>query len=206
MLAIPDLLLYLSALAVAYLLPGPDMAMILALTMKHGNRHGLLAALGLALSRAIHVTLSGLGLAALFATHPLLFDGVRLLGAAYLLWLAWQIGNSPQLLAVPETQTTQPTRHALRQGLLTNLLNPKALMFCALFLPQFITPAHGALGWQYLWLGVILVVTGFVFDLLYVFGANRLARHMQVRKISSRLPQWGFAVVFVLAAGRLMVH
>ena len=81
MIALHDLLLFVTALIAVYLLPGPDMALVLSTSAFRGPRSGLMAAVGLAISRTAHVTLSALGLAALFHTHPVLFDVVRWFGA-----------------------------------------------------------------------------------------------------------------------------
>lgn len=212
MLQTTDLLLYLGALIAVYLLPGPDMAMLLATALNGGSRPGLLAALGLAMSRAIHVLLSGLGLATLLMAHPPLFNGVRILGALYLLWLAGQIMMARGLFTLAPDIRPHPTGHAWRQGLLTNLMNPKALIFCALLLPQFMpaNPASHAL--HYLVLGSILVLVGGLFDVVYVLAANRLRQWLSSRAKSQSCPmkglflRGGFAGVFVLAALRLLWH
>lgn len=198
--------LFLAALAAAYLLPGPDMALILSLSARHGPRTGLLAAAGLALSRSLHVLLSGLGLAALFATHPLLFHTVKLLGAGYLLWLAWQLvrarGTAPRADDAPYDAASAGGPAALRRGLFTNLLNPKALGFCAILLPQFVSPHH-PLPAQFAELGLILVAVGAGFDLLYVFTAHRVARRFAAAPRLRALSRLTGAGVFGLAALRL---
>lgn len=211
MLSPNDLLLYLGALMAVYLLPGPDMAMILATTLKGGCHPGMLVALGLAISRAIHVCLSGLGLAALLMAHPALFDALRILGAFYLLWLAGQVMLARGLFAPPVAAQPLRAGHALRQGLLTNLMNPKAFLFCALFLPQFMpaspTGPAGQYG-QYLLPGSILVLTGGVFDIVYVLAAGRLRQSLQAQAAMPPLAgacfRAGFAGVFLLAALRLL--
>lgn len=163
-----------------------------------------MTALGLAMSRTLHVTLSALGLAALFHANPLLFDGVRWLGAAYLLFLAWKILRAGKSAEAPAAQDAGKGWEAIRSGLMTNLLNPKALMFCAFLLPQFISTQHGLAG-QYLLLGAILVGLGFAFDVVYALAAASLAKRFSgaagVRK-ASRLV---FSSVFGFAAVRLAI-
>lgn len=82
--------MYFLALAVVYLLPGPDMILLLQTGARQGKAQALATALGLALSRGCHVALAALGLAALFKAAPWTFDLVRLAGAAYLLWIGIQ--------------------------------------------------------------------------------------------------------------------
>ena len=204
MIALPDLLVFVAALTAVYLLPGPDMALVLSTSAFRGPGSGLLAALGLAISRSVHVTLSALGLAALFHAHPLLFDAVRWLGAAYLLLLAWRMLRAGETDQSAGRNEAGAGWRAMRSGVMTNLLNPKALMFCAFLLPQFIATQRD-LATQYLILGSILVGLGLLFDVLYAFAAASLARRFAgagpVRRASKLL----FSGVFGLAALRLAV-
>jgi len=204
MLSLPVLSLYLAALVAVYVLPGPDMAMVMATSASRGVKNGLLTALGIAASRFFHVMMSGLGLAALLATHPLLFDAVRWIGAGYLLWLAWKVVRAKP---APETAVAAPEagRSVIARGFLTNLLNPKALMFCALFLPQFASPAHGAVLPQFVLLGVILVAVGLCFDTAYAFAAGGLARRLKGRRPMVKLQKGLLGSVFVVMAGRLII-
>ena len=204
MLETSDLMLYCTALVAAYLLPGPDMVLITHTTLERGRRAGLATAAGLASARSLHVLASGLGLAALLQTHPLALDALRWLGAAYLLWLAWHIlPRSAPSTATPVAAAPSQAPGAGRaygRGLLTNLLNPKAFMFCGLLLPQFVQPG-GNLEMQYLVLGALLVAWGCVFDLAYVLVAGLVAK--QGRSPSTG-PRRVCASFFVLTALRLM--
>ncbi|AXE28628.1 LysE family translocator [Chromobacterium phragmitis] len=204
MLPLSVLSLYLAALVAVYVLPGPDMALVMATSAGRGIRAGLQTALGIAASRFLHVMMSGLGLAALMATHPLLFDAVRWIGAGYLLWLAWKV-----IRAQPAPDggpvATESGRAAIARGFLTNLLNPKALMFCALFLPQFVSPAHGAMLPQFMLLAGILVSVGLCFDAVYAFAACGIARRLKGRRPMARLQKGLLGGVFVAMAGRLIL-
>lgn len=193
--------LYLSALAAVYLLPGPDMALVIATGAARGKRLALVTSLGIALARGLHVLMSGAGLAALMAAHPLLLDIVRWVGAAYLLYLAAQVLRSDLRLAAAERSESSAWSCFLR-GFLTNLMNPKALLFCGLFLPQFVAPAHGSVLTQFLWLGAILVLVGFAFDCMYAIAAARIGRGMRGK--ASPLKKWLLPTVLVLMAGRLL--
>lgn len=205
MLETSDLLVFVAALVVVYLLPGPDMALILSTSAFGGRRSGLMTAVGLAFSRAFHVTLAGVGLAALFNAHPMLFDAVRWIGAAYLCWLAWKLLQSSGDASGHAETVQHAGWQALQKGFLTNLLNPKALMFCALLLPQFINPT-GNLFEQYLFLGMLLVALGAAFDVAYVLASSGLARHFSGSRIGKKIARIVFASVFGLAAIRLAVN
>jgi len=204
MASLPDLLVFSAALVAVYLLPGPDMALIITTSAFHGRKSGLTAALGLAISRTLHVTLSALGLATLFHAHPMLFDGVRWLGAAYLMWLAWRMVRAGEGDAPVATGEAEASLNALQRGIMTNLLNPKALMFCAFLLPQFISTQH-ALSTQYLLLGGILVGLGMVFDVIYALSAASLARRMSGSPSLQKIGKLVFSSVFGFAAIRLAI-
>lgn len=164
-----------------------------------------MVAAGLALSRALHVSLAGLGLAAILKTHPLLFDLVRWIGAAYLCWIACKILRANDTGTSHEAAPDGAGWQALQRGFLTNMLNPKALMFCALLLPQFISPL-GHLFEQYLALGTILVLLGIIFDVFYVFAAAGIATRFSGSRTGRKLAQFTFASIFTVVAVRLALN
>jgi len=205
MITSSDIYVFIAALVAVYLLPGPDIALILSTSAFGGRHNGLMVAVGLALSRALHVTLAALGLAALFIAHPLLFDAVRWVGAAYLCWLAWRLLRTPKASGANLMAHHQVGIRALRQGFLTNLLNPKALMFCALLLPQFITQT-GNLFEQYLFFGTILVALGAIFDVFYVLASSGIAHHFSGSRTGQKIARVLFATVFGIAAIRLAIN
>lgn len=204
MISLPDLLVFVAALTAVYLLPGPDMALVISTSAFRGSRIGLMVALGLAISRTAHVMLSALGLAALFHTHPLLFDGVRWLGAAYLLFLAWKMLRAGESGESEGVNDAGKGWGAIRSGVMTNLLNPKALLFCAFLLPQFISTQHD-LAAQYLVLGAILVGLGFAFDVVYALAASRFAKRYSGADALQKASKLLFSSVFGVAAIRLAV-
>jgi threonine/homoserine/homoserine lactone efflux protein len=174
----PTLLyLYITALIAIYLSPGPDMALVLAVSASQGRRAGLSIATGIAFARALHVLGSGLGLAVLFSTHPSFQNIVRVAGAGYLLFWAWKIIRTPlKETGVPIAGSSVGSD--MMRGFLTNLLNPKALLFCSLLLPQFTSPERGTLLLQFVLLGGVLVSIGLLFDISYVFVANGVMQRL----------------------------
>jgi threonine/homoserine/homoserine lactone efflux protein len=166
---------YLAAVAAVYLTPGPDMALIMTVSAGNGARAGFCCAGGIAIARFAHVMVSGLGLAALLSEQPVLLLAVRGAGAAYLLWLAWKLWRADPGAKGQARETLSPGGAVMR-GILTNLLNPKALMFCAMLLPQFASPERGPLLPQFVWLGAVLVAAGCLFDAGYVLATSGLAR------------------------------
>jgi threonine/homoserine/homoserine lactone efflux protein len=200
------LIVYIAALAVVYAVPGPDMALLLQTASARGARGGFATAGGLGVARATHVTLSACGVAALLRSAPWLYEVVRYGGAAYLGWVAVQIFRSP-VFALPTdaaiTADTRPLRHAFAKGLLTNLLNPKALLFCSVLLPQFVRPEAGPVALQMVELGVILLVIGVCFDTVYALGAARIANWMRSHPLAQTVQRWTFSAALIGFALRL---
>ncbi|RFU44866.1 LysE family translocator [Paraburkholderia sp. DHOC27] len=200
------LIVFVVALLVVYAVPGPDMALVMQTSIARGARTGFAAAGGLGISRATHVTLSACGVAALLRSAPWLYDVVRYGGALYLGWIALQIFRSP-VFALPAGDAmaagAQPLRTAFIKGLLTNLLNPKALLFCSVLLPQFVRPQAGPVAWQMIELGAILVVTGACFDFIYAIGAARIANWMRTHPLAQTVQRWAFSAAIIGFALRL---
>lgn len=180
--------MYVTALVAVYLIPGADMILVWQTGLAEGRAAALATAFGLALARAAHVALAGLGLAALFRTAPWTLDLARLFGALYLLRLAVAVWRTPAVPpGAPGARLSVPLRRALRRGVATNLLNPKALLFCSLLLPQFVDPGRGMVAVQFAALGLVLVGLGLVFDAAYAFAGAGLAR------VLVRVPRWDVA-------------
>jgi threonine/homoserine/homoserine lactone efflux protein len=201
-----ELWMFFMALAVVYLLPGPDMILLLQTGARQGKSAALATALGLAIARGCHVALAALGLAALFKAAPWTFDAIRLAGAAYLLWVGIQCLRTTLLPNLDETDQTlghARLREAIRRGLLTNLLNPKALLFCSVLLPQFINPHAGPVLAQFATLGVVLVAVGLLFDSAYALLGTALGRWLQRSPSAQRLQQWLFGSLLIGFAVRL---
>lgn len=207
MFSLSLLALYIGTLLMIYALPGPDMALVLQTSAARGVRPGMATAAGLGLARATHVTLSACGLAALLKSAPWLYHAVRIVGAAYLVWIAIQIFRSPPFhMQVEGGPAPRALKAAVLRGFLGNMLNPKALLFCSVFLPQFISPAAGAVWMQMLVLGGLLVLVGIVFDLALVFGAVQLGRWLKSHPRAQTVQRWAFSSVLMAFALRLSVE
>ncbi|VVM88399.1 Homoserine/homoserine lactone efflux protein [Pseudomonas fluorescens] len=201
-----ELWLFFMALTVVYLLPGPDMILLLQTGARQGKGAALATAVGLAIARGCHVVLAALGLAALFKAAPWTFDAVRLLGAAYLLWIGIQCLRTtllPNINGANSACGKPRWRDAIQRGLLTNLLNPKALLFCSVLLPQFIDPQAGPVLAQFLTLGMLLVGTGLLFDSAYALAGAALGRWLQRSPSAQRVQQWVFGSLLIGFAVRL---
>ncbi|WP_277185749.1 LysE family translocator [Caballeronia sp. BR00000012568055] len=197
---------FIGALAVVYALPGPDMALVLQTSATRGLRHGLAVASGLASARAAHVTLSALGVAALLRSAPWIYEGVRIAGGLYLAYIAIKIFRSPAfgLDTATSAQATSPTlRSAFSNGVMSSVLNPKALLFCSVLLPQFVRPDAGPVWSQVVELGVLLVLVGALFDITLAAGAVRISGWLRRHPKAQTVQRWGFSAALMAFAVRL---
>lgn len=214
---IASLGLFSATLAVAYLLPGPDMLLVLQTGLRQGRGPALAAALGLAAARALHVVCAALGLAVLLRASPALFGVVRMIGMVYLMWLGVRIIRSPALMSrfadgmeSGERPIVGPLRTAWSRGMLTNLLNPKPLLFCSVLLPQFVKAGRLDMGSQFLILGATLVIQGLIFDAVYAtlggtlqnwFNRSPRVQLAQCWLFGALLIGFGLGLVFVRGEG-----
>jgi threonine/homoserine/homoserine lactone efflux protein len=184
------------------LTPGPNMAYLVSRTLSQGRIAGMISLAGVALGFVVYLLASALGLAALFKAVPMAYDIVRIAGALYLGYLAWNL-LKPGGVSPFETRDLPPhsPRRLFSMGLLTNLLNPKiALMYSAL-IPQFIDPAAGATLQQFLQLGLVQITIAVTVNGLIVLAAARVSRFLRGRPRALRAQRWvsggvlgGFAV------------
>ncbi|WP_431258108.1 LysE family translocator [Roseateles chitinivorans] len=200
---------FIGALVAVYLVPGPDMVLVLQTASTQGRRQALATAIGLGVARAAHVTLAAIGLAALLKAVPWAFELVRLVGVVYLVWLGLKLARASSLTADLDDSTVASSSRAYRaamwRGLLTNITNPKALLFCSVLLPQFVDAGAGPVGMQFLVLGVVLVALGLAFDILYAFVGGAMRQWMQRRPFAETLQRWTFAAMLIGFGARLAV-
>jgi threonine/homoserine/homoserine lactone efflux protein len=193
----PQLFLaFLLAAWVLILTPGPDMLFVIGQTLAGGARRGWAAMFGIVAGAMVHISLAASGVAALIAASPALFDALRIAGAGYLLWLAhgalrsaWRGGG--------EMRPAAPARAAFRDGFLTNLTNPKVILFFLAFLPQFVDPARAPAWLQMAILGPLVPLMALPAYGLLIAGADRAAARL------AAFSRWldGLAGLLFLALG-----
>jgi threonine/homoserine/homoserine lactone efflux protein len=159
---------YLTAVVALLLLPGPDMLLIASSSLSYGRKVGVFASLGNATSGIILTMLAALGVSALIAMSPVALQILHLLGGAYLLKMGFDCMRANAAQA-PELGSQTMASTFYQRALVSNLLNPKALVFFVMFLPQFVSGNIAATsGEQMLALGLLLNVCGLLFNLLLV--------------------------------------
>lgn len=183
MLSLAELGWFAFAALVLVLTPGPNMIYCVSRSLSQGRAAGLISLAGVLVGFVVHLLAASLGLTALLLAVPVAFDAIKLAGAAYLLWLAWEAlrpgGRTP---FEPRQLPSDSAARLFRMGLLTNLLNPKVAMFYLAFFPQFLHPERGSVLLQSLQLGTIQIVVSGAINALLVLGAARIAEVLVRRR------------------------
>lgn len=171
------LLLFLAAALLLAITPGPGIFYVLARSLAGGKREGILSSLGTFVGGLFHVFAAALGLSAILAASAVAFHTVKYAGAAYLVWLGIRMIRTRN--AEMTVEAASPSERAFRQGILTEVLNPKTALFFLSFIPQFVAPAHGHLFFQFALLGSISVGLNTAADLVVVGMASPLERKLK---------------------------
>jgi threonine/homoserine/homoserine lactone efflux protein len=205
MLTVIELFIYCLAAAAIMLTPGPNMIYYVSRTLCQGRSAGWISLLGIQAGNVMHIAAATLGLSALMATMPLLFDLIRWAGAAYLLWLAWQAVR-PGGRGLFETQQLPHDSAAklFRIGLVTNLLNPKQLVFFTSIFSQFLHPERGDVLQQAVQLAITHISLSLLVNGLIVAGAAGMAAFLGKRLFWMRLQRYFMAAVLTGLAMRLV--
>lgn len=209
MLLSPDVAIGFFGIAVLLALsPGPDNLFVITLSALRGVRAGLWVVLGLCSGLIVHTLAVAWGVAALFAASATAFTVLKLLGAAYLLYLAWGAWNA--LASVvddsggPSVPDMTPMQAWLR-GVIMNLTNPKVILFFLAFLPQFSNPARGSVAVQTFLLGLIFILAaGLTFSTLALL-AGSIGRKLQRSASAQTWLNRSASVVFAGLALKLLV-
>jgi len=188
MFGIHDFGLFLAAGILLNLTPGPDTVYILGRSIAHGRQAGVASALGISVGSIFHTCAAALGLSAILATSALAFGTIKLLGGAYLIFLgAKMILDRRTQLSLPSNFRRRTTIAAFRQGILTNILNPKVALFFLAFLPQFIDPASNAKVPAFILLGLTFVTTGTIWCFILAWFASVFSERLRANETIS---QW----------------
>ncbi|HST29998.1 MAG TPA: LysE family translocator [Chthoniobacterales bacterium] len=188
MFGIHDFALFISAGILLNLTPGPDTVYILGRSVAQGRQAGIASALGISVGSIFHTCAAALGLSAILATSAIAFGTIKLLGGAYLILLGIKmILDRRRQLSLPSNFRRRTTLAAFRQGILTNLLNPKVALFFLAFLPQFIEPGSNTKVVAFVLLGLTFVTTGTIWCLILAWFASVFSERL--RK-SETISQW----------------
>jgi threonine/homoserine/homoserine lactone efflux protein len=203
---VSTLLLFAAACLALTATPGPDMLLIASRSATQGSTSGFATLAGIQVGTYCHALAAAFGLSQLFLIVPVAYDVVRYAGALYLLYLAWKAFRSSAAVGAPTPGRDRFTAMAVfRQGLLTNLLNPKMALFVLALFPQFVRPEAGGVAMQIMVLATVLNLIGLAVNGAVILTASRLRRAFTRSGRFGRLPQWMLGTVFAGLAVRLAI-
>lgn len=202
-------LAYLVAVIALTLTPGPDMTLFLGKAIGQSRKAGIAAFAGASTGLIVHTVLVAVGLSALLAASTTAFTILKVVGAAYLVYLAVQAIRHGSALSVGGKGATDPIGKVYLKGLMVNLLNPKIIVFFVTFLPQFVTPTDPHAAGKLLFLGLMFVVVATPISIAMIWSAGSLASFLKRSPRATRAVDWlfagvmgGFAVRLILAQGK----
>lgn len=192
---IEALLSFLGVSSLVVLSPGPDTMLILRYSFGSGHAVGLAAVVGVQLGLVVHTLSVVFGLSLLVAASPVALRAIAIAGAVYLAWLGIQGLRQADPLGVGAGSVSSKVK-AARDGILTNLLNPKVILLFVALLPQFVSPAHGPVAVQLAFLGAIIIVLSAAWQTALALGAER-TRRLIARPAVQRFVNRTTAAVFL---------
>ena len=190
-MSVETLIVFTVAALILNISPGPSNLYVMSRSIAQGPAAGAVSAAGLACGSLMHVAAAALGLSALFLYSPAAFTVVRMIGAAYLIYLGLRHflpGNGAG--ASPAAGAAKPRRRIFVESIFVEALNPKTALFFLAFLPPFVDPAAGPPAPQILLLGSIVILTGIPCDLLVAFASGSMAASLRRRPLMRRLRDW----------------
>ena len=210
MLDTTQLALYLAAALVLAITPGPGIFYVAARTLAGGRAEGVASSFGTGLGGMVHVLAGAVGVSAVVLASAELFTAVKLVGAAYLVWLGIRTVRAARddaVAALDRAPGAPPigARRAFREGVLVEVMNPKTAAFFLAFVPQFVDPAQGNVALQFVVLGFLSVVLNTSADIVVAFAASGIragaaARPALVRRLreasGAAMVALGIAVAF----------
>jgi homoserine/homoserine lactone efflux protein len=180
------LLPYIAACILFSVVPGPSVTVVVANSLAGGTRAGLLTILGTELSMLSMVFIVALGLEAVMQIVSEAFEIIKLVGAAYLIWIGWKMFSSSGKLAFDPAAPQESWARYVVQGAIINWSNPKTLLFLGAFLPQFVDMSQPAFG-QIMILGIIVMIVATLSDCVYAVlagSARQVLTAARVRMMS----------------------
>lgn len=202
-----QLVLYVAAALVLAITPGPGIFYVAARTLAGGHAEGVASSFGTGLGGMVHVLAGSLGVSALVLASAELFTALKLVGAAYLVWIGFRTIQSArwEAASVPAGGPVTPrigARRAFREGVLVEALNPKTAAFFLAFVPQFVNPAAGSVAIQFVVLGTISVALNTLVDVVVAYAASGIRSGAAARpKLVRRLREGSGAVMIALGLG-----
>jgi len=207
MIAQKELLVFLIAAIAMSITPGPNMIYLISRSITQGKKAGITSLLGVVCGFLFHITMVAYGLTAVLIAVPFLFTTLKVSGALYLIYLAWQAikpGNAG-IFAVQNNLPEDKPVKLFTMGFLTNLLNPKMAVFYLSLFPQFIRPEAGHIVAQCFQLGSLQMLVSMLVNLTVILVAAKAAIWFSANPTWVRVQKWVMASVLVSLAAKMML-
>ena len=173
--------------------PGPSNLYVMARAIAQGMQGGIVAAMGLAVGSLVHVVATALGLSAIFSHSPTLYMIIKVMGAAYLIYLGithWRSKGADGDTQVGRTKK-KPLLSVFQQSVIVEVTNPKTALFFIALLPQFVVPEAGPVSHQLLILGIIVTISALPCDILVAVSSSKISnwllRNERAQQIQDRI-------------------
>lgn len=201
-----DMLLFWTASLILIVTPGPDMLYIIGRSISQGRMAGLVSAIGIGVGCLFHIVAISVGLTALLKAVPLAFEIMRYAGACYLLYLGirmlYSAGKPEDSVKVKDT----PLIDIFKQGMITNMLNPKVALFFVAFLPQFVDTSSESVAFQLAGLGLLFDIAGTAINIVIAYAASYAGERMKTKMRSSVMLHRFSALIMILLGLRLAME
>lgn len=198
---IDQLIPFLTASILLTFSPGPDIIYVLVRSMAYGSKQGIITALGLVSGILIHTSLVAFGVSAIIKQSDSVFLIIKVLGAAYLLYLAWQVYKSdPEIAFSSEGINNRSLKSLFKQGFIMNVLNPKVGIFFLAFFPGFLWEPEGNTVAQFYILGLVFILQALIIFSVVAILADKISVYIKSHPKSGVFLKWMQVVIFILIA------
>lgn len=207
MIAQKELLVFLIAAIAMAITPGPNMIYLISRSITQGKKAGVTSLVGVMCGFFFHITMVAFGLTAVLFAVPFLFSVLKVSGAVYLLYLAWQAvrPGSEGIFAVQNNWSEDKPLKLFTMGFLTNVLNPKMAIFYLSLFPQFIRPEAGHVALQCFQLGTIQMLISAMLNFTVILVAAKAATWFSANPLWVKVQKWVMASVLVSLAAKMLL-
>lgn len=194
---IENLISFSIASIILALSPGPDNLYVIAQSLANGTKSGVATTLGLVSGCIVHTTLLAFGVSAIISASDTLFYGLKVIGALYLLYLAYQVYKSDDQIDLKEKATKKSYLQLFKQGVIMNLVNPKILIFFLAFFPGFLWDESQNTIYQFYVLGILFMIISFLIFSSLAILAGFISSTLNENKTVAFILKWLQIIVFV---------
>ncbi len=202
---VTNILFFALAAAIMALTPGPNMIYLISRSMCQGRLAGIISLTGVALGFIFYMAMAAFGLTAIFLAIPYAYEGIKILGASYLLWLAWKAISEKS----PPFKMKNLPHHSLPKlfsmGFFTNILNPKVAVFYMSLFPQFIDIHQGSVMHQTLLLGFTQITVSFIINSLIILAAAMIFDFLNQNQQWAKFQKWLMGFTLSVLAVKLFL-